>query len=93
MSSDEIEFELTPSKVIWAIMAVTSLWLLGWLINLAYITYTPPGFTVEIPITIRLAAHNLTAPFLTAFISTVLSTLLPAVKAARTRIVDALRYV
>ena len=32
MSSDEIEFELTPSKVIWAIMAVTSLWLLGWLI-------------------------------------------------------------
>lgn len=68
-------------------------WLLGWLINLAYITYTPPGFTVEIPITIRLAAHNLTVPFLTAFISTVLSTLLPAVKAARTRIVDALRYV
>ncbi len=68
-------------------------WLLGWLINLANIPYTPPGFTVAIPITIRLAAHNLPVPFLTAFGSTLLSTLFPAIKAARTQIVEALRYV
>lgn len=53
----------------------------------------PPGFTVEIPITIRLAAHNLPRPFLTGFLATLLSTLLPATKAARTLIVEALRYV
>lgn len=32
MGSKDIEFELTPSKVIWAIMAVTFLWLLGMMI-------------------------------------------------------------
>lgn len=68
-------------------------WLLGWLVNSANITYTPPGMTVEVPLAIRLVLINAAAPFLTAMFSTLISSLYPAFKATRVEIVEALRYI
>ncbi len=68
-------------------------WSAGWLINLADLTYIPPSSTMAIPLRVRLAAASMAAPFITALLSTAISTLYPAFRAARTRVVEALRYV
>lgn len=68
-------------------------WGFGFFVNEAGIHYVPPGWSVEVPLKIRLVLINIIAPFLTAVLSTLISTLYPALKAARCRIVEALRYV
>ncbi len=68
-------------------------WLIGWLVNEADVRYVPPGWTTEVPLGIRLIWANALVPFLTAAFSTLVSTLYPALKAARVRVVEALRYI
>jgi putative ABC transport system permease protein len=68
-------------------------WGFGWLINSADLTYVPPSSTMAVPLEVRLVLGNIWAPFLTALLSTLVSTLYPAFRAARTRVVEALRYV
>jgi len=68
-------------------------WGLGRLINLAGLTYVPPSSTMAVPLKVRLTMANTFAPFLTALFSTLISTLYPALRAARTQVVEALRYV
>ncbi len=68
-------------------------WGLGWLVNAANIRYEPPGWSIDVPLRIRLVMENGLVPFLTAALSTLVSTLYPALRAARVRVVEALRYV
>ena len=68
-------------------------WGFGFLVNEAGIRYIPPSLSVEVPLKIRLVPINLVAPFLTAVLSTLISALYPALKAARFIIVEALRHV
>lgn len=68
-------------------------WLVGWLVNRADLRYVPPGWSIEVPLGIRLVIANAIVPFLTAAFSTVVSTLYPALRAARIRVVEALRYI
>lgn len=68
-------------------------WGVGWLINGANVRYEPPGYAIEVPLRIRLVLENALVPFLTAAFSTLVSTLYPALRAARVRVVEALRYV
>jgi putative ABC transport system permease protein len=67
--------------------------LLGWLVNSAGLTWMPPSSSAEVPLQIRILGENMIAPFLVAIFSTLISTLFPALKAARSNIVKALRYV
>lgn len=66
---------------------------LGALIDNGGITWIPPGAIESVPLQIQLGLSVVIFPFLTALISTVLSTLYPAWKTARLRIVSALSYV
>lgn len=68
-------------------------WLIGWLVNEAAIYYVPPGYSIEVPLRIRLVFGSALVPFFTAALSALISTLYPAWRAARIRVVEALRYV
>jgi len=66
---------------------------LGALVNGSGITWIPPGAIETVPLRIELSLSVAITPFLTALISTFLSTLYPAWKTARWRVVSALSYV
>ncbi|MCI2430102.1 FtsX-like permease family protein [Candidatus Acetothermia bacterium] len=68
-------------------------WGVGWLVNESDIRYEPPGYAIEVPLQIRLVWENTLGPFLIALFSTLVSTIYPALRAARIRVVEALRYV
>jgi len=76
-----------------ALLGIGLGWGLGGLINSANLTYVPPSSTMAVPLEVRLVVENLVAPFLTALFSALVSTLYPALRAARTGVVEALRYV
>jgi putative ABC transport system permease protein len=67
-------------------------WLGGYLINSAHLTYTPPSISEPVLIYIDLALANGITPFILVVVATVLSALIPAVKAARLNVVDVLRH-
>ncbi len=62
-------------------------------LNLAGLSWTPPGAIEPVPITLELSGVSLLIPFLTAVCSTLFGTLYPAAKNARLNIVSALSYV
>jgi len=76
-----------------ALLGIGLGWGLGWLINSAGLSYVPPSSTMAIPLKVRLVPGNMIAPFFTALFSALVSTLYPALRAARTGVVEALRYV
>lgn len=76
-----------------AVLGVGLGWGLGRLINAAGLSYVPPSSTMAVPLKVRLVLANLVAPFFTALFSALVSTLYPALRAARTQVVEALRYV
>jgi len=79
--------------VIGGVLGVGLGWAVGWLVNEAEIYYVPPGRSTEVPLGIRLLLENALTPFMTAVLSTLTSTLYPAWRAARLRVVEVLRYV
>jgi putative ABC transport system permease protein len=68
-------------------------WGVGWLVNEANIRYEPPGYSIDVLLRIRLVWGNALGPFLIAALSTLVSTIYPAWRAARVQVVEALRYV
>jgi putative ABC transport system permease protein len=76
-----------------AVLGVIAGFIGGWMINEVKILYSPPGFTLTVAVEIWLAPATAVVPFLTAFVSTLVSTVFPAMRAARTNIVEALRHV
>ncbi len=68
-------------------------WGVGWLVNEANIRYEPPGYSIDVPLGIRFVWENALGPFLIAALSTLVSTIYPAWRAARVQVVEALRYV
>ncbi|MFN4218271.1 MAG: ABC transporter permease [Candidatus Bipolaricaulia bacterium] len=79
--------------VIGGVLGIVLGWGIGWLVNAADIRYEPPGYAIEVPLGIRLVWENALGPFLIAALSTLVSTIYPALRAARLRVVEALRYV
>jgi len=61
--------------------------------NAIGVTWTPPGAAIPQPLRVQITAYALLLPFFTAIASTFLSTLYPAAKNARLRIVEALRSI
>jgi putative ABC transport system permease protein len=61
--------------------------------NAIGVTWTPPGAAIPQPLRVQITAYALLLPFFTAIASTFLSTLYPATKNARLRIVEALRSI
>ncbi len=76
-----------------AVLGVIAGFIGGWMINEVKIMYSPPGFTLSVAVEIWLVPATAIVPFLTAFLSTLVSTFFPAMRAARTNIVAALRHV
>lgn len=76
-----------------ALLGIGLGWGLGELINSAGLSYVPPSSTMAVPLKVRLVLGNMIAPFFTALFSALVSTLYPALRAARTGVVEALRYV
>lgn len=68
-------------------------WGVGWLVNEARIYYEAPGWSISVPLRIRLILVNGVGPFLIAVLSTLVSTIYPAWRAARVQVVEALRHV
>lgn len=79
--------------VIGGVLGIALGWGIGWLVNEADIRYEPPGYALEVPLGIRLVWENAFGPFLIAALSTLVSTIYPALRAARVQVVEALRYV
>jgi len=61
--------------------------------NAVGVTWTPPGAAIPQPLRVQITAVAVLLPFFTAVASTFLSTLYPAAKNARLRIVEALRSI
>jgi putative ABC transport system permease protein len=76
-----------------AVLGVIAGFIGGWVINQVQIMYSPPGFTLTVAVEIWLVPATALVPFFTAFLSTLVSTFFPAMRAARTNIVEALRHV
>jgi putative ABC transport system permease protein len=68
---------------------------LAWLVNQSHLTWTPPGKIDPVPLTIRVLGDvpMIFSTFLVLVTVAVLSAWLPAARAARMNIVDALRHV
>jgi putative ABC transport system permease protein len=67
---------------------------IGQLINQAHIQLPPPpGYTRGYPLQIMFKSSNLTTAFLLSVITATLASILPALKASRLRIVDALGHI
>lgn len=79
--------------VMGGVLGIALGWGVGWLVNEANIRYEPPGYALEVPLQIRLVWENALGPFAIAALSTLVSTIYPAWRAARVRVVEALRYV
>ena len=67
---------------------------LSWIINAAGLTWIPPGRADSVPLTVRVGGEHLmmVASALGLIVVAALSALLPAVRASRLNIVDALRH-
>lgn len=68
-------------------------WGLGSLLNQLNITYTPPSMSQPVQLYFSLAIKNAYIPILIGLISTILSAVYPANKAARLNIIEMLRHV
>ena len=67
---------------------------LAWLINRAGIMLPPPpGYTVGYPLNVRVETPILMTAFLISVVTATLSSILPALKASRLKIVDALGHI
>jgi putative ABC transport system permease protein len=66
---------------------------IGFLFNAVGVTWTPPGAAIPEPLHLQASASAILLPFFAAVASTFFSTLYPAAKNARLRIVEALRSV
>ncbi len=68
---------------------------LAWAINQLGLTWIPPGRVEHVPLAVRLAGENglMVANAVGLVIVAALSAILPAARAARMNIVDALRHV
>ena len=76
------------------LLGVTAGVALGWLINRAGIMLPPPpGYTVGYPLNILIETPILMTAFLISVITSTLSSILPALKASRLKIVDALGHI
>lgn len=66
----------------------------SWLVNHAHLMLPPPpGYTVGYPLRVLLQTPTLVTAFLIAVVTSTLSSILPALKASRLRIVDALGHI
>jgi putative ABC transport system permease protein len=76
------------------LLGVTAGVAIGWLINRAGIMLPPPpGYTVGYPLNILIETPILMTAFLISVITSTLSSILPALKASRLKIVDALGHI
>lgn len=68
---------------------------LGWVINQLGLTWTPPGRIEEVPLAVRLAGEHrmMIGSAVGLVVVAALSAILPAARASRMNIVDALRHV
>jgi putative ABC transport system permease protein len=64
-----------------------------WLVNLIRLTWVPPGITYRVPIIIEFVPESMVSSFLFLFVLCVIVSLIPARRAARGNIVDALGHV
>ncbi|QTL99406.1 FtsX-like permease family protein [Iocasia frigidifontis] len=78
--------------VMGGVLGIALGWIAGNIVNSLNITYTPPN-TQEVPLYIKLALKNGITPFLIVILATTLSTVYPALKAARLKVVEMLRHV
>ncbi|AZO93162.1 FtsX-like permease family protein [Halocella sp. SP3-1] len=78
--------------VIGGVLGITLGWIAGNIVNSLNIIYTPPN-TQEVPLYIKLALKNGIIPFLIVIFATALSTVYPALKASRLKVVEMLRHV
>jgi putative ABC transport system permease protein len=66
----------------------------GWIINHAHLMLPPPpGYTVGYPLEIMTQSSTLVAAFMISLITATLSSIFPALKASRMKIVDALGHI
>lgn len=66
----------------------------GWIINRAHLMLPPPpGYTVGYPLEILLQSESLVVAFVISVATATLSSILPALKASRLKIVDALGHI
>lgn len=78
--------------VIGGVLGIALGWIAGNIVNSLNIIYTPPN-TQEVPLYIKLALKNGIIPFLIVIFATALSTVYPALKASRLKVVEMLRHV
>lgn len=79
-------------SLIAGVIGIAGGWLAGYLINQANLTYTPPSVSEPVMLYIDLALANGITPFVLVVVATVLSAIIPAVKAARLNVVEVLRH-
>lgn len=77
-----------------AVLGIAAALAAAWLINQLDLTWTPPGRIEAVPLAVRLAGEHrmMLGSAVGLIIVAVLSSVLPAVRAARMNIVDALRH-
>lgn len=75
---------------LWGVLMTILGW---WLVNLVKLTWVPPGFTYHVPIRIEFVPESMAYSFLFLFVVCVIASLIPARRAARRNIVDALGHV
>ncbi|MTI59983.1 MAG: ABC transporter permease [Firmicutes bacterium] len=78
--------------VMGGVLGIALGWVAGNIVNSLNLTYTPPD-TQEVPLYIKLALKNGIIPFLIVIFATALSTVYPALKASRLKVVEMLRHV
>jgi putative ABC transport system permease protein len=78
-----------------ALLGIGAALALAWAINQLGLTWTPPGRVEPVPLAVRLAGENamMAASAVGLVVVAALSAILPAARAARLNIVDALRHV
>lgn len=80
--------------VVGSLLGVAMALAFSWAINAAGLTWTPPGRADSVPLTVRVGSEHLmmAGSTLGLIVIASLSALLPAVRASRLKIVDALRH-
>jgi len=93
----QIFFQLLQEALILGVLGgligVVGGWLISNFINSLHLTYTPPNNSQAVPLTINTSLTNGILPFVLIVLSTSLSALYPAWKAARLNVVEMLRHV
>jgi putative ABC transport system permease protein len=78
-----------------ALLGITAAAIVAWLINQLGLTWTPPGRIEPVPLAVRLAGEHgmMVGSAIGLVVVAALSAILPAARASRMNIVDALRHV